>query len=364
MIEPPDVMLFNDSMKDTAFEALAAQVAGRPRAMLALARQVGGQRAAELVGDALAAAPGDTDIAAAGRAILSALAPVWHFTIVHDQIRNDAYEAALRAAVRPGCTVLEIGAGSGLLAMMAARAGAGKVVSCEANPAIAAAARDIVAANGLADRVTILAKHSSELDLEADLGGRADVLVSEIVSNDLLGQGALPVMEQVVPTLLHPDARVIPARGEIRVALACDRQWDQLRMGQVSGFDLSAFDRFSPPVVEISAASPRLDLRSDPAVLFAFDFASGGPFPAGPADVSLTSQGGHVNGVVQWIALALDDRTTYENRPARAQPSCWAVMFHRFLSPLDTACGDVIQVNASHDRAGLTLWRPLGKTCG
>lgn len=353
-------MLFNDGMKDAAFDALAAQVAGRPHALLALARQVGGQRAAELVQEALAVAPGDAEVAVAGQAILGSLAPPWHFTIVRDQVRNDAYEAALRAAVRPGCTVLEIGAGSGLLAMMAARAGAGKVVSCEANPAIAAAARDVVAANGLSDRVTILAKHSSALDLEADLGGPADVLVSEIVSNDLLGQGALPVMEQVVPTLLRPGARVIPARGEIRVALACDSQWDQLRMGRVSGFDLSAFSRFSPPVIEISAASPRLERRSDPAVLFAFDFASGGPFPARRAQVSLSSHGGRVNGIVQWIALALDDRTRYENPPSCSHPSCWAVMFHRFPSALDTASGDVFSVHGRHDRSALTIWRSIG----
>ena len=44
-----------------------------------------------------------------------------------------AYDAALRRAIRPGCRVLEIGTGSGLLAMMAARAGAAQVVTCERN---------------------------------------------------------------------------------------------------------------------------------------------------------------------------------------------------------------------------------------
>lgn len=353
-------MMSNGGMKDTVFEALLAKVAGQPRAMLALARQVGGARAAELVTRAIAGAPADAEIAVAGREIMSSLAPAWHFAIVHDQIRNDAYEAALRAAIRPGCKVLEIGAGTGLLAMMAARAGAGTVISCEADPAIAAAARDVVAANGLSDRVTILAKHSSELDLESDLGGRADVLVSEIVSNDLLGQGALPVMTHVVPAFLKPGASVIPARGEIRVALARDSQWDSLRMGEVSGFDLSAFDRFSPPVIEIAAGAARLELLSDPAVLFAFDFASGGPFGGEPVEVSLCSKGGRVNGVVQWIALDLDGDVSYESRPAHGRPSCWAVRFHRFGAAMETQPGSVLRLGANHDQTSIRLWLQPG----
>ncbi len=50
-------------------------------------------------------------------------APAWHFPMVADRPRNDAYDQALRRAA-PGRRVLDIGSGSGLLAMMAARAGA------------------------------------------------------------------------------------------------------------------------------------------------------------------------------------------------------------------------------------------------
>ncbi len=83
--------------------------------------------------------------------------PQWHFSLVQDHARNAAYDAALRRAVTPTSRVLEIGTGTGLLAMMAARAGAAAVVTCEVVPAIAEKATDIVAHNGYGDRVRVVA---------------------------------------------------------------------------------------------------------------------------------------------------------------------------------------------------------------
>lgn len=59
--------------------------------------------------------------------------PRWHWEMLHDEERAELYDRAIRRAVAsdPGSLVLDIGAGSGLLAMMAARAGARQVVACE-----------------------------------------------------------------------------------------------------------------------------------------------------------------------------------------------------------------------------------------
>ena len=72
--------------------------------------------------------------------------------MLNDTTRNDAFERAIKAAVaREGrhARILDIGAGSGLLSMMAARVGASNIVACERVPIIAEAAERIVALNGL-----------------------------------------------------------------------------------------------------------------------------------------------------------------------------------------------------------------------
>lgn len=341
-------------------ETLLLQVEGKPAAMVALARLMGmqGDRATalDLSMRALDLAPEDGEVRAIAAEVMSADVPRWHFDIVRDDLRNEAYAAALRRAVFPGCKVLEIGTGTGLLAMMAARAGAAEVVTCEHDRAIAMAAQENIARNGYASRVRVITRHSTELDVVRDLGGPADILVSEIVSNDLLGEGTLPVLEHAVRQLLKPGAKVIPARGRVRVALAHDDEWEDARMGQVAGFDLSAFNRLASPYREIYVGSSRVMLRSDAADLFSFDFASGGPFPESNAATTLAAHGRRITGIAQWIALDMDSEGLYENRPQPGSHSSWWMVFHPFHRPLEMTPGQQVKICGRHDRGGLRIW--------
>ena len=341
-------------------EALRTLTEGNPAAMVALARLVGSNgdkaTALDLSTRARALAPESGEVRALAAEVMSANVPRWHFDIVRDDLRNEAYSAALKRAVFPGCKVLEIGTGTGLLAMMAARAGAGEVITCESDGAIAAVAREIVARNGFADRVRVIAKHSSELDVQRDLGGPADLLVSEIVSNDLLGEGTVPVLEHAVRHLLKPGAQIIPARGQVRVALAHDEDWEEERMAHVAGFDLSPFNRLAAPCRDIHVGSSRLMLRSDATDLFSFDFASGGPFPESHAEAIVVTHGRRVTGIAQWIALDMDEEGRYENRPEPGSHSSWWAVFYPFDQPLDTTPGQTVKICGRQDRRAVRIW--------
>lgn len=343
-----------------AFEPMVERARGDARKLAALAALAAAngpaERAYELARQARALAPDDAEIRSMTDAPISAGVPAWHFRIVRDDLRNAAYEAALKRAVGPETRVLDIGAGTGLLAMMAARAGAGSVVTCEMNPAVADAAADIVALNGHADRVRVVAKRSTELDVEADMGGRADVLVSEIVSADMLGEAVLPVMEDAARRLLKPGGRMIPSSGQLRVALAYWAGLEDRRLGKVAGFDVTPFNRLDRNPQRLKVGDDGIEIRSRPADLFNFDFASGGPFRPRQARLELIATGGPVNGVIQWIRLQLDGEITYENRPAPGASSCWAALFYPFEQELDPAAGSAVPVRGQHSRHGLRIW--------
>ena len=131
--------------------------------------------------------------------------PVEHARMLHDERRTGDYLAALAAAVRPGDVVLDIGTGSGVLAVAAARAGARHVYAIEASD-IAGVAERVFQVNGVADRVTLLPGWSRQIELPE----QADLLVAELIGNEPFEEEILETTLDARRRLLKPGARLIP----------------------------------------------------------------------------------------------------------------------------------------------------------
>jgi type II protein arginine methyltransferase len=346
---------------ERGLETLLNHVASSPIAMARLACllrvQNQRERAHELCMRAIAMAPDDSEVWAYAARVFGRDVPCYYFNIVRDSFRNAAYAAAVRRAMRPGCRVLEIGTGTGLMSMMAAHAGAAEVITCEANALVAAAASDVIACNGFADRIQLVAKHSANIEVGIDIKGPADVLISDLVADDVVSLGVLPTIEQAARRLLSPGAHIIPARATVRVCLAEDQHADCKRMGLIEGFDLSPFNRFAMHCQSRPVGAEGMVMRSEADDLFSFNFQSGGPFPESRAAVSLSATGGRVNGLAQWVLVEMDDEGWYENRPvAGVGPTASAVMFHPLVRPIEPARGEIVTVCGAHDRASLSIW--------
>eukprot|EP00730_Choanoeca_flexa_P013517 TRINITY_DN5407_c0_g1_i2.p1 TRINITY_DN5407_c0_g1~~TRINITY_DN5407_c0_g1_i2.p1 ORF type:complete len:365 (+),score=84.55 TRINITY_DN5407_c0_g1_i2:100-1194(+) len=143
----------------------------------------------------------------------------FHFAMLNDKPRNEFYRKALKEHVKEGDIVLEIGTGSGLLAMLAAKAGAKKVYAIEANRHMAQSARQLIAVNGLSDKIEVINALSTDVELGKQLPEKADVLVSEILGTLLLGESALEYVSDVRDRLLKPNAKIIPSGGAQYVSL-------------------------------------------------------------------------------------------------------------------------------------------------
>jgi type II protein arginine methyltransferase len=347
----------------STLDALITQVAEKPVPLARLARLLlakgEGERARELCARAIAMAPENAEVRILAAEIFSHDVPNWHVYILRDQARNRAYKMALSRAIYPGCRVLDIGTGSGLFALLAARAGAAQVVTCERQTGVAAAALEIIARNGYADRVRVVPKDSADLEIGVDLDQLADMLVIEPFTASIVAGGLLSVIELAVRRLLREGAQIIPSRATVRIALADDRDAHCQQLSMVEGFDLSPFNRLLTPTYGIAVGDDRLTLRSKPADLFGFDFQAGGPFPEGRASASLSSTGGRVNGIAQWIYLTLDAESHYENIPAIGSMSAWSVRFFPLMRPFEMAPGDKLTVCGDHDRQSLRVWADL-----
>jgi protein arginine N-methyltransferase 7 len=332
------------------------QVAGKPVAMAMLVEALLAKgKADEAFALALAAlelAPDDMELRDRLRFGLAAGVSPWHARMLNDEPRNLCYRQALERSIRPGMQVLEIGTGAGLLALIAARAGA-RVFTCEVNPVVAAAAARIAALNGLADRITVIPKASQDLRIGEDLPGPSDLLVSELFDDTLFGEDIVAILKDA-KRLLKPGARVLPRFSELRCALVEHPLGPLQRpLGSVEGFDLSPFNLLAP-ARKLRVSGKTAILRSEPASALAMDYEA---VPFGPArqTVGLTSLGGRVDAFAQWIRVDFGDGIVLENDPFGESGSHWAAPLYPFSHPIETEAGDVIEMRAHLLGSRLTL---------
>src|SRR3954447_1597404 len=92
-----------------------------------------------------------------------------------DRVRMGAYSRAIARVVKSGDVVLDIGAGTGIFSLLAARAGARRVHAVDVNPAVWLLG-DLAAENGLSDRIQIHQCSSIGLELPEPV----DVVVSDL----------------------------------------------------------------------------------------------------------------------------------------------------------------------------------------
>jgi precorrin-6B methylase 2 len=166
-----------------------------------------------------------------------------HLLMVNDLGRGQKLYEALRACIRPGDVVLDIGTGAGLLTCMAARLGAKRVYSVEQSPVLHRVARQVFEANGLSDRVTLIQARSQQLRELGAIQEPVDVLVTETIGKQGLDEGILLIMDDVKP-LLSPTARVVPERVTFKhclVNMGGIREQAEI-LHPIFGFDMEALN--------------------------------------------------------------------------------------------------------------------------
>lgn len=106
---------------------------------------------------------------------------VYHYNMLQDADRVNAFREAIELIVRPGMHVVELGGGTGILSSFAARQGA-RVTCVERNPELVSCARRFVRDNGLSDSVEVIRADASEFVPDSPV----DVVVCEMLHVGLL----------------------------------------------------------------------------------------------------------------------------------------------------------------------------------
>ena len=271
-----------------------------------------------------------------------------HRTMIRDRIRTDAFRRAIQSQVRPGDIVLDVGAGSGILSVFAARAGAARVYAVE-QTSIAVLAQELAAANGVADVLQVIQDDVTQIELPE----RVDVIVSEWLGGFGIDEGMLAPVVTARDRWLKPGGLMIPDSVTAWVALVHDSYLAKtLAFLQDHPYDLDLGDLVEKTVNEISYSGgfrhlAAADRRSDAARLWTTS-ARRIPVAAAQApheaEVELAVQErGTANALALWFSAELAPGISLSVGPGDP-PTHWGMTTAPLRSPVDLTPGRAIRI--------------------
>uniref|UniRef100_T1JEL8 Uncharacterized protein n=1 Tax=Strigamia maritima TaxID=126957 RepID=T1JEL8_STRMM len=267
----------------------------------------------------------------------------WHFPMLNDKDRNKMYYAALEAAIGRGFdTVLDIGAGTGILSMYAAKCGAKKTYACEMSNLMHQIAARVLKNNKMDAKISLHGVFSPFLSIPDHLEQRVSLVVTEILDSGLLGEGILVTLDDAWERLLLPPGenqngaqtgRVIPSGATVwATCIECEsiRLQNRILKPKVCGIKLNCLTDqravdFVPYTTEnLDTISKDVNFLSQPISVTRIDFND--PLEIKKyidgltlkLDVNIV-QDGILDAIVVWFTLHLDETHSLST----ASNTCW-----------------------------------------
>ena len=277
--------------------------------------------------------------------------------MIADGVRMAAYEAAMRRVITPGSVVLDIGAGAGIMSLLAAKLGARRVVAVEPNPLVRVGSR-LAVENGFASCITFVHGLSQQIEL----GEKFDVVVADL-------RGGLPnaacYIDAVVDArkrLMKPGGVLIPLRDTIFAAPVQVEEafsklvspWRDNRFGlKMEGAVGAMLNRGLTGLKSID----RLLGRGQPIATLEYATVTS-------PNINVTTElqveeTGVVHGLSLWFETELVPGVGFSTAPDKEE-TVYGRWFLPMREPVDVTSGDRIEVSikaALDDDTRLWIWR-------
>jgi SAM-dependent methyltransferase len=269
-----------------------------------------------------------------------------------DHVRNAAYAAALQQIIRPDSVVLDLGAGTGVLGLIAARLGARRVYLVEPTDVIAVA-DEIVRANGLQHVVRCIQGRFEDITLPEPV----DVIVSVMTGNFLLAEDLLGTLFRARDVALRPGGVLVPSEAEIAaVPVSAPSAYSREIDGWSAvhyGVDLGAARPYAANSVffRVEGLSDASFL-ADPAVLASFDFQCAREAGLHSERTFEISRSGLCHGCVGWFNVKLGG--SWLSTSPHAAATHWSPAFLPIDPPLEVERGE--RLTFALDRPASSEW--------
>lgn len=262
-------------------------------------------------------------------------------TMITGPVRMTAYDAALKAAISPTSVVLDIGAASGIMSLLACKYGARHVYAIEPNDSINVA-RKLAKANGYEDRITFY----QDLSTKVTLPEQADVIVSDL-------RGVLPIFEHHVSSImdarsrhLAPGGVLIPKKDSVWAAVIESPEVYQQLLKPWSE-DVFGLDFSSHRAAAVNAVHNELvkqeNLLTSPQCLVTWDYRTVSDPNVSAKIEFIVTRAGTAHGISVWFETVLFENIGYSTAPGNDRLAYGMAMM-LFTLPVDVAEGDVVEL--------------------
>jgi SAM-dependent methyltransferase len=278
-----------------------------------------------------------------------------HRVYLSDGVRLAAFRRAIRAKIRPGMVVLDLGAGTGILGFLALEAGAARVYAVEARPVLRAA-RDAAHAAGFGDRWVGIRGVSTRIDLPE----KADLVVSDHVGCFGVDYGILEAYADARARHLKRGGAFLPEALELRLRLVESpelRRRVSFWRSKPAGFRLPGLERMAAHTITF-ARPGRGETLSPPGTFARLDLREASEEPFEGRTLLRASRAGTVHGLLGFFRARLARGVHISNDPGDAG----GVQRSPVLLPLERPlrvrrgerCTAVLRMQPSRD---LATWR-------
>jgi hypothetical protein len=262
-----------------------------------------------------------------------------HAGYFRDTRKLAAYQQALDNVVQPGDVVVDLGAGTGLLGLLAARAGAARIYMVDSG-SILGVAEEVAAQNGFADRMIPVRGASTDVVLPEP----ADVVVCDQIGGFVYDAGVLEYFDDARRRLLKPGGTLMPSSFTLflaPVSAPAARADVDIWAARPAGFDTSAVHQLAVNT-EWRIEGSQAQLTSDPATVATIEADSLDPISS---TVEYTfSEATTVDGLLGWFDAELAPGVHLSNAPDTTDRMQRWCNLYPVEHPLDVLPGDSLTV--------------------
>jgi Ribosomal protein L11 methyltransferase (PrmA) len=264
-----------------------------------------------------------------------------HRQYLADTARVSAFQQAIEEVVTPGDVVLDLGAGTGILGLMACRAGAKRVYAVDEGPIIGLA-HEVAAANGFQDRIT----HIKGLSTRVELPERVDVVLADQIGRFGFEAGILEYFADARARFLKPDGVLVPSEiGLVVAPVECRDLFGQIEFWRrtPAGYDY----RPALAIATNTGYPARLDpahMLGAPAHAISLGLSTASTAALSAEVVLAAARPGTLHGIGGWFEAQLSPGVTLTNSPLAARPIFRMQVFFPIGRPVSLEERDQIDV--------------------